>query len=598
MVRLIKEPLRRAAALALALVMLAALPAGAAPALTDTQRNSMAMLNYLTVLTQQINASQNSRLYLEDAYTTLINNISPNAVDAMTLEQLMNLLDTMEGYRMVEVKRERMKYLNEQSTAQKLMAALPSPLNILNIVESDKKIKLALSIASAALDVAAQFLESEEEGRTKYLAEDLGLDDEAAAVLHSSRKAAFSYMISVVNEQGLPGEMALSENHVKTFVEEKNNSNVIQRVQFLESNRATYQGFGDYWLVLAESYYHLQDYAKCLEAIDSYGALNVRIFRKDHDLARVLPLAVAAAGLSLGEADYVPYAADGCARILANTDPGEWSLRFFVVHTLADLYGRTGSADYLRQAYELALDNVNSLVGRQRQMNNAYLSEVAVAAVPRDATKEQRREIDQYNKYLKEERKAEIPPVYEPLVLNCDMLFMLANELGIADSDKAKIDGILHENGQPIFLTPSIDEKYWFNRPEGPLPAGAAAPSFTIKELSLPIISLPAQAAIRVTVQGEDSAAEAVYEDWTLNRVERGTQGDIGSFVAVYQSARAQKHAYTPGDKVRLEVLDGAGGQPVLTLEFTAVEAKSQWWEVVKVWEEAFTFQPAEEPAP
>ena len=47
--------------------------------LTNEQRNAIAMLNYITVLTQDINASKNSRLYMEEAYSSLINNTYPNA---------------------------------------------------------------------------------------------------------------------------------------------------------------------------------------------------------------------------------------------------------------------------------------------------------------------------------------------------------------------------------------------------------------------------------------------------------------------------------------------------------------------------------------
>ena len=43
-------------------------------ALTDEQANAIAMLSYITVLTQDINASKNSRLYMEEAYSSLINN--------------------------------------------------------------------------------------------------------------------------------------------------------------------------------------------------------------------------------------------------------------------------------------------------------------------------------------------------------------------------------------------------------------------------------------------------------------------------------------------------------------------------------------------
>ena len=41
--------------------------------LTEDQNNAITMLNYLTVLTQEINSSKNSRIYLEEAYSDLIN---------------------------------------------------------------------------------------------------------------------------------------------------------------------------------------------------------------------------------------------------------------------------------------------------------------------------------------------------------------------------------------------------------------------------------------------------------------------------------------------------------------------------------------------
>lgn len=104
--------------------------------LSGVQRNSISMLNYLTVMTQQINASKYSRLYLEEAYSELINNISPNAVDARTLEQMIGILDTLESFRMVTVKRDRLKYYHEQKNAQTIRSLVPNPINILSIIES------------------------------------------------------------------------------------------------------------------------------------------------------------------------------------------------------------------------------------------------------------------------------------------------------------------------------------------------------------------------------------------------------------------------------------------------------------------------------
>ena len=101
--------------------------------LTDTQKNSISMLNYLTVLTKEINDSSNSRLYMENAYSSLLNNTYPNAVDSRTLVELTDLLDILESYRMINVKRERLDYIYEQNKAQALRAAIPRPLGLLRV---------------------------------------------------------------------------------------------------------------------------------------------------------------------------------------------------------------------------------------------------------------------------------------------------------------------------------------------------------------------------------------------------------------------------------------------------------------------------------
>ena len=65
--------------------------------LDEEQKNSIAMLNYLAVLSQEINASKNSRLFLEEAYASLINNTNPEKVNELTESHLCSLLDTIGG---------------------------------------------------------------------------------------------------------------------------------------------------------------------------------------------------------------------------------------------------------------------------------------------------------------------------------------------------------------------------------------------------------------------------------------------------------------------------------------------------------------------
>ena len=91
------------------------------------------------------------------------------------------------------------------------------------------------------------------------------LDDEEAATLHESRKGAFSYMVKMVNDYGLPGELALTEGTVADLVDWKNNENVVARIRFLESNQKIYQSYGGYWLILADAYYNNGEFKNCLE---------------------------------------------------------------------------------------------------------------------------------------------------------------------------------------------------------------------------------------------------------------------------------------------------------------------------------------------
>ena len=41
--------------------------------MSDAQLSSIAMLNYMTVLTQEINSSSNSKVFLDNAYSSIVN---------------------------------------------------------------------------------------------------------------------------------------------------------------------------------------------------------------------------------------------------------------------------------------------------------------------------------------------------------------------------------------------------------------------------------------------------------------------------------------------------------------------------------------------
>lgn len=205
-------------------ILLGILPiarAESAAPLSEEQTNAIAMLNYITVLTQDVNASKNSRLYMEEAYSSLINNTYPSAVDSRTLSQLTSLLDVMEGYRMIAVKRDRLQYIYEQNQAQAIRAIVPDPLGLLSTVQSYRASKIAVSLAYMALDSITSYTTYMAEIDRQYLTDGWALDDEEAAALHESRKGIFAYMISMVGEYDLPGDWTLTESNVEDLLNGK-----------------------------------------------------------------------------------------------------------------------------------------------------------------------------------------------------------------------------------------------------------------------------------------------------------------------------------------------------------------------------------------
>mgnify|MGYP004538447501 CR=1 FL=1 len=557
----------------------------ASAALTDEQANAIAMLNYITVLTQDINASKNSRLYMEEAYSSLVNNTYPNAVDSRTLSQLTGLLDTMERYRMAALQRERLEYIYEQNQAQAIRAAVPSPMGLISAVQSYRPSKIAAAVVYMAVDSITSYTAYTAEADLQYLMAGWALDDEEASALHESRRNTFAYMINMVGEYELPGDLTLTESSVEEFVKWKNNENVVGRIQFLESNQAAYQSYGGYWLLLAQSYYDNGDYEKCLDAVRAYGDMNNRIFRKDYELANVLPSAISAAEQLYSGRKYESVAAAYVQTLLDNTDHDDWALRYYAAQVYVDLFAQTNDQSYLQTAYNIVLDNVNYLVGEQQSLNAAYLAPVQKTAVPKDATKDEKKQIENANKALEEIRRTELPPVCEPLRLNCDLLFALADELKISESERQKIDGILHPNGAPIFLTEALDDQYWF-RHDSKLDMANTDIEFGGTAIILPAACCTSNTEITVSVQEANAEEPVVLTDWNVDFVNRETEGDISAYHAVYTSEQAHHHDWQPDATIQVDIQPKADASlPSYHFEFTTEGTKKEWYDYLKVWE-------------
>lgn len=526
-----------------------------ASGLTDVQWNSVSMLNYLTVLSQEINSSKNSRLFLEEAYSSLLNNTYPNAVDSRTQIELEDLLDILEKYRMLSVKRDRLQYIYEQNCAQALKAAIPNPLGLLSAVKSGNLLSAATSVIYMAVDSYSSYTKYTSDTDLQYLQDGWALDDEEASTLHESRSATFSYMIDMVREHNIPGYLTLYEKAVEDFAEWNNKPNIAQRIQFLETNENTYQAFGEYWLVLAKSYFENGQYNDCLSAIAKYESIQAKIFRKDYEYANTMPYAIAAASETLSGDDYIRTVEHFIDVIVNNSDQDEWKLRYLAAQVNIDLFKKTDDKRYLQAAYDIVLNNVNRLVDTQIEQNKIYLADVVEEPYPDGATKEKKAEIDNYNKQIENARETELAPISEPLLLNCQTLFALAQELNISDNEKMKINRILHYDGNRLFLVPAIDDLFWFEV-DGNIIYKELGEELKIR-LGEDTIRIKAKyvtpdTKITATVK-RASGDDVVFEDWVVSDVDR-KKDDFDSFIVTYYSESADDFSYEDGDMLYLTI--------------------------------------------
>lgn len=437
--------------------------------------------------------------------------------------------------------------------------AIPNPMGLLSAVQSGSTLKAAASILYMAVDAKSSYDAASSQADLQFLKDGWELDDQAADELHNSTKNALNYMYNMVRDYDLPGDYALNDESVEAFVSWTAKENLVSKISWLESNQKTYEQFGPYWLELVKDYYDAENYVQCLDSLNHYEKVSTRIFRKDLDYAQVLPMAIISARETMSENQYIDFADKYCDLILTNTkkysdsEDFDWSKRYFVAQIYLDLYAKTNNDAYLESAYNIAFENVNILADSQKGLNKTYLAEVKQVEKKKGATKREKKEIKEYNKAMKNERKIALPPVNESLYLNCDLLFALADKLDISQSEKDKIDSILHDNNKQMFLTKALDNRFWFDHKNDMVKAKDIAMEFNGKKLVVPATCVTDRSSIIVSVKR--GKKKHVIKDWKVKEVVRPKNSKVSDFEVTYESEKGSKYKYQDGDAITITIV-------------------------------------------
>ena len=147
--------------------------------MTDVQRNSINMLNHLVVLTQEIHAHRNNRVYLEQAFMDLLNNTAQDAVDFSAQTRVTGMMRTLNKYRMITIKRERLQFVYEQNQAQAMRNAIPSAGSVMNTILSFDPAKIVGSLVYMAVDSVNSYAASSAAADMQFIQSGWELDDAA-----------------------------------------------------------------------------------------------------------------------------------------------------------------------------------------------------------------------------------------------------------------------------------------------------------------------------------------------------------------------------------------------------------------------------------
>ena len=507
--------------------------------LNSTQWNAVAMLNCLCAISQEMQTSSGNKLYLEEVYNSLYNNFNLENIDEETSDHISGLAQNIENLITISTKRERLEYIYNQDKANSINRIVPNPFNILTLSNSKDWKDLVTTIAFTAVDSYKNYKDANNTLDRQYLLDGWELDDDAKKTISIDNDRTFRYRSKIVKKYKVPDIYSINTNDFKQFAENKNESNLDVRLQFLESHEKTYEAYGYYWLELASAYYEAGEYRKCLACISEYDKRYTDIFRKDIEYARVMPKAIVAAQNKYknNKSKYISEIERFTTAIVENTPDSEWALKYFAAQSYLDLYSKSKNKRYLEEAYKIALNNVSLLSKEQKKLNAEYTNDIEEIEVPPldlladSKQKDQRKMALEYNNALKEKRKIELPPVYQPLILNCDLLFALAKKLNIDSKNKDRIEGILETSSSGVFASPQLNNKYSFKKKNI-----NSNISFNTDELIV-----PAELFFNSTDDDNDHSANvtvvirkpngyvAKYDDWKITNVER-TGKTISSF--------------------------------------------------------------------
>ena len=104
--------------------------------LTKEQKDALALVNYFSSVQEEVYSYKKNKAYLDELYSNLRNYTKLSTLDNESKDEFLKIMDTIHEYGMIDTKRERLEFLLENQKSEAIKSAVPSPLSVLNVVQS------------------------------------------------------------------------------------------------------------------------------------------------------------------------------------------------------------------------------------------------------------------------------------------------------------------------------------------------------------------------------------------------------------------------------------------------------------------------------
>lgn len=456
---------------ALIILCLCVCMAYAADESVTTGINLLNEFTYYTTLVKK----EKSRIGLDSLYEDLLNNYSPKNIDEATNERMKNILNSITGLKIIDLKRERLEILYDYKKATAISSAIPSPLlvigsikNIVNGVATGEEgvVDIITGISMLTSAVTSSVLNYNSSKATlvsEFLAESYELDYQQIKTIDSLRIDSLSYQNTYAHANGVEDEYVLNEQLAERFVDCILETNKMKALDYLESRIDTYRYFPRFWLELADLYYQTGNYRKCIDTIEYYDQNfdYKQIYKKNIRYGQVLAEGISSCLMLIADNYELKDKVLAWLEIVIDqTADDDWYQRYFCAMVYL-FFGddSTSGIVYKRRAYDLLKMNVNTLYNRQKKLNEDYIEDYKKPSNDdyKKMTSAQEADTKAWYKTLAEERK-KLPQIDPAFIENVSLVIQLIQYHKVGDiSDIAYISDVILSPQLRAYL---IGDKY------------------------------------------------------------------------------------------------------------------------------------------